>query len=118
MNRFDWSADTWLKIRERKLDGNKFVYAGGLKSLEAAIRVLFYDFHSIMNNEISYKFQPAYIDGKFNQLAESDFAEIDNLATLMLDPDKNFDALKTLWENCKKFRILNSPLVGDWDSGL
>jgi len=117
-NRFDWAADTWLKIRRNSIDGERFVYAGGTKSLEAVIRVLFYDFHSLMNNEISYKFQPTYIDGKFSRLTESDFAKIDRLADLMVYPDKNFDHLKDLLENCKKFRILNSPLVGDWDNGL
>lgn len=117
-DRFDWAADTWLKIRKNEVDGQRYTYAGSLKSLEAAIRAIFYDFHSLMNNEISYKFQPTYVDGKFCRLTESDFVEIDHLAELLLYPDKNFEALLDLWDNCKKFRILNSPLVGDWDNGI
>ena len=117
-DKFDWAADTWLKIRENKVDGNKFIYAGGEQSLRAAIRAIFYDFHSLMNNEISYLFQPAYINGKFDKLLEDDFKEIDSLANLMIDPDKNFDQLYEVWNNNKKFRIMNSPLVGDWDNGL
>ena len=115
-NQFDWAADTWLKIREGKEDGGKFIYAGGTSSLEAVIRAVFYDFHALMNNEISYRFQPAYIDEKFDRLSESDFIEIDELAKVMLNPDENFKLLNDLWESRRKFRILNSPLVGDWDN--
>ena len=115
LDKFDWAADTWLSIRGNKVDGNMFLYAGGEKSLKAAIRAVFYDFHALMNNEISYLFQPAYIAGKFEKLREEDFAEIDTLAGLMLDPDHNFNSLSEIWKANKKFRILNSPLVGDGD---
>lgn len=114
--RFDWAADTWLAIRDGKTDGDKFLYAGGEKGLKAAIRALFYDFHALMNNEISYKFQPAFIDGKFESLGEPALRELDALAVLMLRPDENFNELRVLWENNKKYRVLNSPLVGDWDT--
>lgn len=114
-NKFDWAAKTWLDIRARKQDSNKFVYAGGQNGLKAAIRAIFYDFNSLMNNEISYNFQPSYISGKFDQLTEIEFKEIDNLAKLMLEPDKNFRRLVEIWNKEKKFRVLNSPLVGDSD---
>ena len=39
--------------------------------------------------------------------------ELDKLANLMLDPDKNFYKLKDIFDNNKKYRVLNSPLVGD-----
>jgi len=42
-----------------------------------------------------------------------DFEEIDKLAELMLEPDKNFNKLIKIWDTKKKFRILNSTLVGD-----
>ena len=115
-NKFDWAADTWLKIRENKTDGNIFLYAGGEKSLKAVIRAVFYDFHALMNNEISYEFQPTYIAGKFDKLSEDDFKEIDTLAKLMVNNDVNFDTLFEIWNTNKKYRILNSPLVGDWDN--
>jgi hypothetical protein len=35
----------------------------------------------------------------------------------MMNPDENFGVLYDLWNTNKKFRILNSPLVGDWDNG-
>lgn len=118
VEKFDWAADTWLAIREDKTDGDKFIYAGGEKSLKAVIRAVFYDFHALMNNEISYEFQPSYIENKFDKLTEDDFKEIDVLAKLMINNDENIDNLLELWNTNKKFRILNSPLVGDWDNGL
>jgi hypothetical protein len=42
--------------------------------------------------------------------------EIDGLAMLLLEPDANFDKLRELWNTNRKFRIPNSPLVGDWDN--
>lgn len=117
-NQFHCAADTWLNIRNEKVDGRQFVYgdALGTNSLKAVIRSIFYDFHALMNNEISYKFQPCYIDGKFEALTENDLMEIDELAKLMLDPDKNFYKLISIWNSNRKYRILNSPLVGDWDN--
>lgn len=116
-DRFDWAAKVWLGIRSGTLDGQRFVYADnrGTCSLRAAIRAIFYDFHSLMNHEISYKFQPAYVDGKFERLTEAELCEIDELARLMLHCDENFDALVGVWNTKRKFRILNSPLIGDSD---
>lgn len=88
----------------------------GTNSLKAVIRAIFYDFHALMNDEISYKFQPCYIDGKFDILTENDLIEIDDLAKLMLKPDRNFKKLISIWNSNRKYRILNSPLVGDWDN--
>lgn len=115
---FDWAADTWLNIRNGKIEGEGFVYADaiGTNSLRAAIREIFYDFHAIMNDEISYNFQPCYIDGKFGELTENHLKEIDELAELMLEPDKNFNKLVSIWNSNRKYRILNSPLVGDRDN--
>lgn len=112
---FNWAAETWLGIRSGKIDGNKIVYASGFRGLKAAIRAVFYDFHSLMNNEISYNFQPQYVSNKFELLTETDFAEIDELAKLLTEPDKNFDKIQEVWRNEKKFRILNGTLIGDAD---
>jgi hypothetical protein len=100
----------------RPTEGGKYVWAGGEDSLKAAIRAVFYDLHSLMNNEISYLFQPSYIAEKFKKLSEDDFKEIDSLARLMVNPDSNFDVLYEIWNTNRKYRILNSPLVGDWDN--
>ena len=115
---FDWAAKAWLDIRSGRDDGSRFLYADGLGtcSLKAVIRYLFYDFHALMNDEISYLFQPCYIEGKFESLTEQELSELDRLAELLLTPDESFPALQKLWEETRKFRILNSPLVGDWDT--
>lgn len=116
--KFDYAGRTWLAIREGSVSGEKFLYADGLGtcSLKAVIRALFYDFHALMNNEISYRFQPCYIDDKFERLTEEELKELDELAYLLSDPDENFDKLTEIWETKKKFRIMNSPLVGDYDN--
>lgn len=112
-NKFGFAANTWLGLRKKNIDPEEIVYAGGENGLKAAIRAIFYDFHSLMNNEISYLFQPSFIANKFNELTEDDFAEIDKLAELMLNPDKNFSQLFEIWNNNKRFRLLNTPLIGD-----
>lgn len=114
-NKFDWAADTWLGLREGKLEENNFINAGGFNGLMPTLWAVFYDFHSLMNNEILYMQTPSYISNKFDKLTEKDFKEIDELAKLMLYPDKNFDELIKIWNIKKKFRILNGPLVGDSD---
>lgn len=114
--KFDWAADTYLGIRKGKLDGDHFHNGGGFTGLMPVMWAVFYDFHSLMNNEILYMQAPHYIGpSKFDKLSETDFAEIDELAKLLLDPDKNFAELVSIWENKKKFRILNSPLIGESD---
>ena len=59
---------------------------------------------------------PCYIDEKFERLTEEDFRELDELAVLLSEPDENFDELVKIWHTKKKFRIMNSPLVGDHDN--
>ena len=117
-DKFDWAAKAWLSVRQGKTDGKQFVYADGkgTRGLKSVIRAIFYDFHALMNNEISYEFQPSYISNKFDRLTESDFREIDELAGLLLNPDENFDKLIETWNTKKKFRKLNSPLIGDSDN--
>lgn len=110
---FDWAARAWLSIRRGETDGRQFLYADGLGtcSLKAVIRYLFYDFHALMNHEISYLFQPSYAEGRFELLSQEELAELDSLAELLLDPDGNFPELCHLWETERKFRVLSSPLV-------
>lgn len=118
--KFNFAAKAWLDVRKGRTDGMQFLYADGLNtcSLKAILRAIFYDFHALMNNEISYRFHPYYLDNKFEQMKEADFAEIDELAELMLLPDENFDRLVSIWNTKKKFRIMNSPLVGDYDNEI
>ena len=70
-----------------------------------------------MNDEISYLFFPTVMDSKdeFFNLDAFELEKIDYLAELMLDPDKNFDELRYLFRNDKWLRVINTPLLGDYD---
>lgn len=117
---FDWVAEAYLNLRNGKTDGRQYIYADGLGTcaLPALVRYLLYDFHALMNNEITYSFLPSYLDGKLDKLCEEELKELDQLAEWMKEPDVYFDELRMLWEQNRKFRILNSPLVGDYDHGV
>lgn len=110
---FDWVADAYLAVRRGKTEGRQYLYADGLGtcSLPALIRYLIYDFHALMNQELTYTFLPAYLDGRLEELTESELQELDELAEWLTDPDRYFVELCELWERQRKFRILNSPLV-------
>lgn len=112
-NQFDWAAETWLGIRRGTKDGSRFLYADGLgtHSLKAAVRYLFYDFHALMNQELTFSFLPTFLVHKMDALTEEDMQEFDRLAQWMLQPKENFDRLVSLWEHERKYRIINSPLV-------
>lgn len=114
-DRFEWAADAWLDIREGRGDGSHLLYADGLgtNGLPAAIRYLLYDFHALMNNELTFSFIPCFIDGKLDSLTEDDLRELDELARLMRSPDENHERLTHIWNTVRKYRIVNSPLVGD-----
>lgn len=45
-------------------------------------------------------------------MQKSTLKELDHLARLMQDVDKNFDELKKIWETNKKFRSVASSLNG------
>lgn len=116
---FDWAADAYLSVRSGKTDGTRYVYADtrGTCALPALIRYLIYDFHALMNNELTYTLLPAYLDQRLDGLTEKELQELDALAEWLSEPDRNFDKLCALWEQERKFRILNSPLVGNLAHG-
>lgn len=116
---FDWVAKAYLEVRRGATDGRQYLYADGLGtcSLPALIRYLIYDFHALMNNELTFSFLPPFLDGRLDKLTEEELEELDQLARWLLDPDRYFHELCGLWERERKFRVLNSPLVGSEDHG-
>ena len=114
---FGWVAKIWLDIRRGKDSIDKYIHGSSYQGLQMLARSLFFDFHALMNDEISYLFFPTYIDSdeEFFNLKPDDLKELDDLATLMLDPDKNFFELLYIIKNDKKLRVLNTPLLGDKD---
>lgn len=108
---FDYPAKAWLDVRVGKVDGDHFWNAKPASGLKVVGWALFYDLHCLMNNEIPYIHSPAYLYFKWNKLTENDRKELDDLAKLLLDPDKNFDDLVNVWNTEKKFRILKGGLL-------
>ena len=63
-----------------------------------------------MNDEIIFLHLPKYIQDKNFELSEDEYKELDELATLMLDVDSNFEELLNIWNNKSKFRIISGAL--------
>lgn len=110
--KFDFPADAWLNIRSGKIDPKHFYNAKPEWGTIVVLWSLFYDFHCLMNNEIIYTHMPIYGSyEKFKNLTPAELEKIDNLASLMQNPDDNFDALTKIWETEKDFRLLTGGLL-------
>lgn len=107
---FEYPASLWLKARDGNLtDLEKYLKHTTYAGMEVLSHALFLDFNALMNVELPYGYNPHFVYGEnFNKLSEHDLSEIDDLATLMLEPDKNFYKLKNIWETNEKFRLLKS----------
>ena len=111
-SKFDFPADAWLSVRTGKDKADRFWNAGGTGGQVVLLWSLFYDFHCLMNNEVPYIHVPEIaFEKNFKKLTETEFKEIDNLAYLMQDPEKNFDKLEKIWNTNKKFRLLKGGLL-------
>ena len=111
-DKFLFSAEAYLNLRNNKMKENEIVYASDPVTigLPATIRALFYDFHSLMNDEIIFDFVPRYVLEKNFNLTEDELKELDELANLMLEPDNNFKKLQEIWDNNLKFRTMAGGL--------
>lgn len=111
-DKFLFGAEAYLGVRNKKYKDEEIYYSSdpATLGLKASIRCLFYDFHSLMNNEIIFLHLPKYIQDKNFELSSEEYTELDKLAELLLDPDKNFNELKYIWENNLKFRIMSGAL--------
>ncbi len=110
--KFDYPGKAWLDVRSGKVDPNRFYNAGDNLGAIVVAWSLFYDFHSLMNQEDIYPHSPELVKIKnFPKLKEWQLEEIDELAELMLDPDDNFDKLKEIYETKKEFRLLSGALL-------
>lgn len=114
---FKWIANIWLDVRHEKDSCENYIHGSCLNGLNNLAYALIFDFHAIMNDEISYLFLPTYFDTKeeFLSLSEDKLKRLDHLATLMLDIDKNFDEIRYLFKTDKWLRAINSPLLSDYD---
>lgn len=109
---FDFAAKAWIDIRSKTDNDKRFWNGLPDKGLIVVGWSLLYDFHCLMNNEIIYTHLPQVVRYEsFKKLNEKGLEEFDNLAKLMLDPDKNFNELKKIWNTSKKFRLLKGGLL-------
>lgn len=112
--KFDYPADAWLDIRAGKVDPLHFRNAKPEQGAIVVLWALFYDFHSLMNNEILYIYGPACGYGrpeKFKTLTSTELDRVDNMARLMQKPDENFEELINIWDMQKDFRLLQGGLL-------
>lgn len=111
-DKFLFGAEAYLGMRNKRFKDEEIYYASdpATLGLKASLRGLFYDFHSLMNDEIIFLHLPKYIQNKNFELSEEEYIELDELATLMLNPDSNFDKIKKIWDTKPKFRIMSGAL--------
>jgi hypothetical protein len=109
---FKTGAEIYLALRNNKIESKLVQYASEpiTIGLPAAIRVLFYDFHSLMNNEIIFNHIPKYIFDKNFKLNDEELKELDFLANLLLNPNENFEEIQNLWNNNLKYRKISGGL--------
>ena len=111
-DKFIFGAEAYLGMRNNKYKTEEIYYASdpATLGLKASIRGLFYDFHSLMNDEIIFLHLPKYKQKKKFELSEEEYIELDKLAELLLEPDKNFDKILYIWNKEPKFRIMSGAL--------
>lgn len=110
--KFDFPARAWLDIRSGNDDPDRFWNAGGERGQMVVAWSLFYDFHSLMNDEVIYPHIPDFVRmNNFPSISQSSLEEIDDLARLMLEADRNFHRLKEIWDTNRKFRLLKGALL-------
>lgn len=107
-DKFIFAAEAYLGLRNGKCKTEDIYCFSNPKTfgIKAAIDELFCDFHSLMNNEILFCQSPKYLKDNNYELTTDEYAELDELAKLMLNPDENFNAIYNIWQNNEKFKIL------------
>lgn len=113
-DQFTWAADAWLALRNGTLK-DKEKYLNGQRHFGDMTFAwsLLSDFHALFHDEINYVTMPVFLwdsSDDLSTLKKSTLKEMDELAKLMQDVDKNFDKLKEIWETNKKFRCVASKL--------
>lgn len=104
--KFVAASEAWLGMRKNALDRKIDVFLPD--PLQGVCEYLFMDFHALMNNEIFYSYQPLYLRGGVHTLSESELCELDDLAELLTDPDKNMEQLEHLYETNEKLSVLTN----------
>ena len=104
--KFVTASEAWIGLRKNTL--NKKLDVFSLNPLDGVCEYLFMDFHALMNNEIFYSYQPLYLRGGIHTLSESELHDLDRLAELLSEPDKNMEQIENLWTTNDKFSVLTN----------
>ncbi len=104
--KFVTASEAWLGLRKNTLTKKLEVFSPN--PLEGVCDYLLMDFHALMNNEIFYSYQPYYLRNGLQTLNESELCELDHLAELLADPDKNIKEIEHLWETNEKLSVLTN----------
>ena len=104
--KFVTASEAWLGLRKNTLNKKLDVFSPD--PLEGVCEYLFMDFHALMNNEIFYSYQPLYLRGGIQTLNESELRELDYLAELLAEPDKNMEQIEHLWNTNEKLSVLTN----------
>lgn len=105
--KFVTASKVWLDLRNGTLDKKIDMFVED--PLQGACEYLFMDFHSLMNNEIFYSYQPLYIRNGIQSLDESNLRELDLMAKLLEKPDENITQIEEVWNyNTNLFVLTNN----------
>ncbi|MDE7297920.1 MAG: transglutaminase-like domain-containing protein, partial [Lachnospiraceae bacterium] len=104
--KFVTASEAWLGLRNNTLNKKLDVFSPN--PLEGVCEYLFMDFHALMNNEIFYSYQPLYLRGGIQALDENQLCELDYLAELLAEPDKNMEQIEHLWHTNEEFTVLTN----------
>ena len=104
--KFVTASEAWTGLRKNMLDKKLDVFSPNL--LDGVCEYLFMDFHALMNNEIFYSYQPLYLRGGIKTLNGSELCELDYLAELIAEPEKNMGQIEYLWTTNEKLSTLTN----------
>ncbi len=106
---FETAPEIWLKVRQGKLENiEKYLKHSRYTGLDCFAHFLLLDFFALNNMELTYRHSPEFIfEENFKKLKEKDFKELDELAKLMLEPDKNLKTLQNIFKTNEKYRLIH-----------
>lgn len=104
--KFVTASEAWLGLRKNTLHKKLDLFSPNL--LEGVCEYLFMDFHALMNNEFFYSYQPLYLRNGIQALHEKELCELDELAELLAEPDKNMAETEHLRAANEKLSILTN----------
>ena len=104
--KFVTASEAWIGLRSNTLNKKLDVFSPNV--LEGVCEYLFMDFHSLLNNEIFYSYQPLYLRDGIQALNEGELNELDYLAELLADPDKNIAQIEQLRDTNEKLSVLTN----------